>query len=80
MESTILDYLGEYIKYSPSFSLHKSHQKLTNIIMDGRQQQGNATIKQKQNHLHLWVHVMAIAPTLPIVTWAGGVFSLNKII
>ena len=43
--------------------------------MDGRQQQGNATIKQNQNqnqnHLHLWVHVMAIAPTLPIVTWAG---------
>ena len=23
-----------------------SHQKLTNVIMDGRQQQGNATIKQ----------------------------------
>ena len=49
-----------------------------NIIMDGRQQQGNATIKrnetktkQKQNHLHLWVDLMAVAPTLPIVTWAG---------
>ena len=43
--------------------------------MDGRQQQGNATIKQKtkqkQKHLHLWVHLMAVAPTLPIVTWAG---------
>ena len=50
--------------------------------MDGRKQQGNATIKQKQkqnktktkqkqNHLHLWVDLMAIAPTLPIVTWAG---------
>ena len=50
--------------------------------MDGRKQQGNATIKQKQNtnktqtkhkqnHLHLWVDVMAVAPTLPIVTWAG---------
>ena len=44
--------------------------------MDGRQQQGNAAIKQnktkqKQNHLHLWVDLMAIAPTLPIVTWAG---------
>ena len=49
-----------------------------NIIMDGRQQQGNATIKrnetktkQKQNHLHLWVDLMAVAPTLPIVTWPG---------
>ena len=41
--------------------------------MDGRKQQGNATIKQNkhQNHLHLWVHEMALAPTLPIVTWAG---------
>ena len=48
--------------------------------MDGRQQQGNTTIKQKQNkikqkqnkkHLHLWVDLMAVAPTLPIVTWAG---------
>ena len=44
--------------------------------MDGRQQQGNATIKQnktkqKQKHLHLWVDLMAVAPTLPIVTWAG---------
>ena len=47
-----------------------------NVIMDGRQQQGNATIKQnktkqKQNHLHLWVDLLAVAPTLPIVTWAG---------
>ena len=33
-------------------------------------QQSNKT-KQKQNNLHLWVHVMAVAPTLPIVTWAG---------
>ena len=43
--------------------------------MDGKQQQGNTTIKQqtkqKQKHLHLWVDLMAIAPTLPIVTWAG---------
>ena len=43
--------------------------------MDGREQQGNATIKQqtkqKQKHLHLWVDLWAIAPTLPIVTWAG---------
>ena len=42
--------------------------------MDGRKQQTNATIKQqKQNkkHLLLWVDVMAVAPTLPIVTWAG---------
>ena len=67
-----LDYLGEY-KILPSFSLPKSRQKLMNIIMDGRKQQGNTTIKQNQNknHLHLWVHVMAVAPTLPIVTWAG---------
>ena len=49
-----------------------------NIIMDGRQQQGNATIKQnktetkqKQTHLHLRVDPMAVAPTLPIVTRAG---------
>ena len=27
--------------------------------------------KKQQNHLHLWVHAMAIAPTLPIVTWVG---------
>ena len=27
--------------------------------------------KQKQKHLQLWVDLMAIAPTLPIVTWAG---------
>ena len=75
MESTIFRLLREY-KIHPFFSLPKSHQKLMNVIMDGRQQQGNATIKQnktkqKQNHLHLWVHVMAVAPTLPIVTWAG---------
>ena len=37
------------MNYSPSFSLPKSHQKLTNIIMDGRKQKLNATIKQKQN-------------------------------
>ena len=36
--------------------------------MDERQQQGNTTIKQNKNHLHLWVHVMAVAPTQPIVT------------
>ena len=46
-----------------------------NVIMDGRKQQGNTTIKQKQktqqNHLHQWVDLMAVAPTLPIVTWAG---------
>ena len=47
-------------------------------MMDGRKQQGNATMKhnktkqkQKQNHLHLWVDQMAVAPTLPIVTPAG---------
>ena len=39
--------------------------------MDGRQQQGNATTKQNKNNLHLWVDAMAVAPTLPIVTWAG---------
>ena len=27
--------------------------------------------KQNKKHLLLWVDVMAIAPTLPIVTWAG---------
>ena len=67
------------MKYSPSFSIPKSLQRLTNVIMDGRLQQGNATIKrknktktkQKQNHLHLWVDLMAVAPTLPIVTWEG---------
>ena len=42
--------------------------------MDGRQQQANATTKQQpkqKNHLHLWVDLMAVTPTLPIVTWAG---------
>ena len=24
-----------------------------------------------KNNLHLWVDLMAVAPTLPIVTWAG---------
>ena len=64
-----LQFLGEY-KILPLFL---PSQKFTNIIMDGRKQQGNATIKQNQNqnHLHLWVHAMAVAPTLPIVTWAG---------
>ena len=57
-----------------------------NVIMDGRQQQGNTTIqqnktktKQKQNHLHLWVDLMAIDPTLPIVTM-GRVSIQSKII
>ena len=31
----------------------------------------NNQTKPNQNLLHLWVHVMAVAPTLPIVTWAG---------
>ena len=69
-----LDYLGEY-KILPLFLPSQKSPKLTNVIMDGKQQQGNATIKQqtkqKQKHLHLWVDLMAIAPTLPIVTWAG---------
>ena len=45
--------------------------------MDGRKQQGNATIKQKQNKNKTetkpptqWVDVMAVVPTLPIGTWA----------
>ena len=67
-ESTIFRLLGGEYKILP---LPKSRQKLTNVIMDGRQLQGNATIKQKQNHLYLWVHVMGVAPILPIVTWAG---------
>ena len=34
--------------------------------MEGRQQQGNATIKQNKNHLHLWVDAMAIPPPCPL--------------
>ena len=43
----LLDYLGEY-KILPLFLPSQKSPKLTNVIMDGMQQQGNATIKQNK--------------------------------
>ena len=43
-----LDYLGEY-KILPLFLPSQKLPKLPNIIMDGRKQQGNATIKHNKN-------------------------------
>ena len=66
------------MKYSPSFSIRQSRQKTherhhgwkeTTRKRNNQTKQNKA--KQKQNHLHLWVDLMAVAPTLPIVTWAG---------
>ena len=74
----ILEYLGEY-KILPLFlptqkspKTHKHHHgwKANN----NETQQSNKTKKQQQknkNHLHLLVDLMAVAPTLPIVTWVG---------
>ena len=60
-----LDSLGEYKilpLFLPSQKLPKTHE-----CHHG----WKATTGVGGCHLHLWVHVMGVAPTLPIVTWAG---------
>ena len=72
-----LDYLGEY-KVLPLFlhsqkspKTHERHHGWKEITRKRNNQTKQNKNKKKQNHLHLWVDLMAVAPTLPIVTWAG---------
>ena len=71
MESTIF---REY-KILPLFlhlqKLPKPHERHHGWKETTRKRNNQTITKQKQNHLHLWVDLMAVAPTLPIVTWAG---------
>ena len=71
-DNKFLDYLGEYKilpLFLPSQKSPKTHERHHGWKATTRKR--NNQTKQNQNHLHLWVHVMAIAPTLPIVTQAG---------
>ena len=73
-----LNYLGEYkilplflpTQKSPKTHEHHHGWKANN---NETQQSNKTKTNQKQNkkNLLLWVEVMAVAPTLPIVTWAG---------